>query len=83
MDNAGHRLRQWRKDQGLSLKRLAEQCGASSAATIAAIELGRSQPSYALALAIEVRTGRVVTVESFGFDRATARRAAQAAEVSQ
>ncbi len=84
MDNAaGHRLRQWRKDQGLSQKGLAEECGASSAATISAIECGQSTPSYALALAIESRTGGEVTVEAFGYDRATARRTAQAAEVAR
>lgn len=83
MDNAGHRLRQWRNDQGLSQKRLAEDCGANSAATISSIERGQTAPSYALALAIESRTGGVVTVEAFGFDRATARRSAQAVEVAR
>lgn len=78
MDTAGTRLRKWRKDQGLSLKKLATDVGAHSATTISDVERGRVQPSYALALAIELRTGRVCTVEDFGFDRATARRIPQA-----
>ncbi len=81
--SVGARLRSFRKSTGLTLKQFAVECGANSAATISSIERGQTAPSYALALAIESRTGGVVTVEAFGFDRATARRAAQAVEVAR
>lgn len=79
--SAGTRLRAFRKSEGLSLKKLAEQCGASSAATISAIELGQRTPGFKLALALEKRTNGKVTVEDFGFVRETARRDGR--EVSQ
>ncbi len=78
LQSAGSRLRELRTAERVSLKRFAEQCGASSAATISAIERDTGAPGFKLALAIEKRTSGAIKVEDFGFDRATARRIPQA-----
>lgn len=72
----GERLRAWRLSAQLTLKAVAEGAGAKSPSLACEWEKGSRTPSYGAALGLEKLTGGALPVETWGYDRETARRAA-------